>query len=62
MDETVGGIINLFGWFGAASICVACHRLLVIVIGAEPRGGPVGPTLDMTINIEKPVDPDDKSW
>lgn len=36
VDEALGGIINLFGWFWAASICVACHLLLVIVIGVEP--------------------------
>lgn len=41
VDEAFGGIINMFGWFRAASICVACHLLLVIVIGVEPRDRPV---------------------
>lgn len=36
-DEAPGSIINLFGWFQAASICVTCHlSSLVIVIGVEP--------------------------
>ena len=60
VDEALGGIINLFGWIRAARICVACHLLLVIVIGEEPRG-PSGPALDITINIQRPADHNEKS-
>jgi len=62
VDGAIGDIINLFGWFWDASICVACHLLLVIVIGAELRDGPMGLPLDITINIQTPVDPRVKAW
>lgn len=61
VDEAVGGIINLFGCFWAASICVACHLLPGDCYWSGAMRQRRGPTPDITINIRRPVDPDEKA-